>query len=120
MIAGSTYGRARKHHQLHTAITRAHVIASGNLAASGKLAVDGVIGPLTTRALQRWVGTTPNGALGRRTAKALQRKVGVTPDGVIGANTVRPLQTRIGARHDGARHLSSATVSALQAYLTKR
>ena len=30
------------------------------------------------------------------------------------------LQTRIGARHDGARRLSSATVSALQAYLNKR
>ncbi len=95
-------------------------IASGNLTASGKLAVDGVIGPLTTRALQLWVGTTPNGAFGSKTAKALQRKVGVTPDGAIGPQTVRALQTRIGARHDGARHLSSATVSALQAYLNKR
>ena len=85
--------------------------------AVGKLAVDGAMGPMTTRAIQRWVGTTPDGAFGPLSTKALQRKVGATPDGAIGPQTIRALQARIGARQDGARYLNSATVSALQIYL---
>ena len=87
------------------------------IAAPGKLAVDGAMGPLTTRAIQRWVGVAPDGLMGRTSTKALQRKVGATPDGVIGPLTTRALQISIGARQDGARHLSSTTVSALQTYL---
>jgi len=86
-------------------------------AVPGRLAVDGAMGPLTTRAIQRWVGATPDGAFGPKSAKALQLKVGATPDGAVGPKTIGALQTKIGARHDGARNLSSATVSALQAYL---
>jgi resuscitation-promoting factor RpfA len=86
-------------------------------AVPGRLAVDGAMGPLTTRAIQRWVGATPDGAFGRKSAKALQLKVGATPDGAVGPKTISALQTKIGARHDGARNLSSATVSGLQAYL---
>ena len=87
------------------------------VAAHSKLAVDGVMGPLTTSAIQRWVGVAPNGLMGRSSTKALQRKVGVTPDGAIGPLTIRALQISIGARQDGARHLGSTTVSALQEYL---
>ena len=87
------------------------------VAAHTTLAVDGVMGPLTTRAIQRWVGVAPNGLMGRSSTKALQRKVGATPDGAIGPLTIRALQISIGARQDGARHLSSTTVSALQTYL---
>jgi len=87
------------------------------LAAHGKLVVDGVMGPLTTRAIQRWVGVAPNGLMGRSSTKALQRKVGATPDGAIGPLTIRAIQISIGARQDGARHLSSTTVSVLQTYL---
>jgi hypothetical protein len=87
------------------------------VAASGKLAVDGAMGPLTTRAIQRWVGTPADGAFGPMSAKALQRKVGATPDGAVGPRTIRALQIKIGARPDGARYLSPAAVSALQAYL---
>ncbi len=95
-----------------------HAIAAHTtLAGHGKLAVDGVLGPLTTRAIQRWVGVAPNGLMGRSATKALQRKVGVTPDGAIGPLTIRALQTSVGARQDGARHLSSTTVAALQTYL---
>ena len=82
-----------------------------------KLAVDGAMGPLTTRALQRWLGIDVNGVLGRTAAKALQRKVGATPDGAIGPQTVRALQIKIGARRDGARYLNAVTVSSLQTYL---
>ena len=87
------------------------------VAASRKLAVDGAMGPLTTLAIQRWVGVPANGLLGRTTAKALQRKVGATPDGAIGPLTIRALQIKIGAHQDGARLLSSDTVSAWQVYL---
>jgi hypothetical protein len=82
-----------------------------------QLVVDGKLGPLTIRAIQRWVGTTQNGVLGSPTIKALQRKVGVGPDGAIGPLTVRALQVRIGARRDGARSLNAATVMVLQRYL---
>ena len=86
---------------------------------SGRLAVDGVMGPNTTRALQRWVGTGADGAFGPQSARALQRKVGVHADGKVGRNTVRALQSRIGASHDGAGHLNAHTVRALQAYLNR-
>jgi len=87
------------------------------VAAHSRLVVDGVMGPLTTGGIQRWVGVAPNGLMGRSSTKALQRKVGAAPDGVIGPLTTRALQIKIGARQDGAGHLSRTTVSALQTYL---
>jgi peptidoglycan hydrolase-like protein with peptidoglycan-binding domain len=89
-------------------------------AIAGKLAVDGVLGPRTTRAIQRWVGTTADGVFGPMTKRALQRKVRVSADGAIGPETIRALQAKTGAHEDGARHLNSATVSALQAHLNAR
>jgi resuscitation-promoting factor RpfA len=86
-------------------------------SSRSKLAVDGVMGPMTTRAIQRWVGTTADGAFGPLSKRALQRKVGATPDGAIGRHTIRALQTRIGARPDGAGYLNPPTVRKLQAYL---
>ena len=86
-------------------------------SAIGKLVVDGVMGPMTTRAIQRWVGTTPDGAFGPMSKEALQRKVGATPDGAIGPLTIRALHIRIGARLDGTRHLDRSTVMKQQAYL---
>jgi resuscitation-promoting factor RpfA len=96
--------------------TRTALFVSGS-RATGRLAVDGVMGPMTTRAIQRWVGTPADGAFGRMSKRALQRKVGVAQDGAIGAMTIRALQTRIGARHDGARYLNASTVRKLQVYL---
>jgi len=92
-------------------------VAVRSQSAIGRLAVDGVMGPMTTRAIQRWVGTTPDGAFGPMSKKALQRKVGATPDGVIGPGTIRALQIKIGARPDGARYLDRATVMKQQAHL---
>jgi hypothetical protein len=84
---------------------------------SARLAVNGVMGPATVRAIQRWVGTRQDGAFGPLTKRALQRKVGSRPDGVIGPRTIAALQTRIGVRRDGARYLNRYTVAALQRYL---
>ena len=101
--------------------TRSPIKAHGTNAAyhGGRLAVDGVMGPNTTRALQRWVGTSADGVFGPQSARALQRKVGVHADGKVGRNTVRALQARIGASHDGASHLNAHTVRALQSYLNR-
>jgi murein L,D-transpeptidase YcbB/YkuD len=96
--------------------TRTSVAVSSS-RATGKLAVDGVMGPMTIRAIQRWVGTTADGAFGPMSKKALQRKVGATPDGAIGGLTIRALQTRIGAPNDGAQYLNPSTVRKAQAYL---
>jgi peptidoglycan hydrolase-like protein with peptidoglycan-binding domain len=84
-----------------------------------QLVVDGILGPKTKRALQRWVGVKQDGIIGPISKRALQRKVGAYPDGIIGPKTVRALQSKIGARHNGSRHLDRATVRVLQAYLNR-
>ncbi|GAB3442535.1 hypothetical protein GCM10027517_19740 [Phycicoccus ginsengisoli] len=86
-------------------------------APAGKLAVDGIRGPKSNAAIERWVGAAVDGSLSRSDVRALQRKVGSTPDGVIGPKTVGALQTKIGARHNGSHSLDRATVRALQSYL---
>ena len=94
--------------------------AARSTAPAGKLAVDGVRGPKTNTAIERWVGGTVNGTLSRSDVQRLQRTVGSAPDGVIGPKTVRALQTKIGAKKNGARYLDRATVRSLQQYLNAR
>ena len=85
--------------------------------SAGALAVDGIRGPKTNAAIERWVGGSVNGSLSRADVQRLQRKVGSAPDGVIGPKTVRALQAKIGAQRNGARYLDRDTVRALQRYL---
>ena len=94
--------------------------ASRSTARSGRLAVDGVRGPMTNAAIERWVGGSVNGSLSRSDIQRLQRRVGAAPDGVIGPKTIRALQTKIGAKKNGARYLDRATVRSLQSYLNGR
>lgn len=84
---------------------------------SGTLVVDGIRGPKTNAAIERWVGGSVNGTLSRSDVQLLQRKVGSAPDGIIGPKTVRALQTTIGATRNGAQYLDRATVRSLQSYL---
>ena len=93
--------------------------APARSASAGKLVVDGVRGPKTNAAIERWVGGSVNGTLSRTDVKALQRKVGTAPDGVIGPRTVRALQTKIGAKRNGSHSLDRATVRSLQSYLNR-
>jgi len=81
------------------------------------LDVDGTLGPLTMKALQRWVGTTADGAYGLATKKALQRRLGVPDDGVVGPQTIRALQRCVGATVDGG--WGPLTTRALQIYLNR-
>jgi resuscitation-promoting factor RpfA len=97
--------------------TRTAVHHSSPAASHGRLVVDGIRGPKTNAAIERWVGGSVNGSLSRSDVKALQRKVGSAPDGVIGPKTTRALQRHIGARQNGAHNLDRATVRLLQQYL---
>lgn len=81
-------------------------------AASTSLAVDGLWGVLTTKALQRRLGVTSDGIFGPVTTKALQRLLGVTADGVFGPITKRALQRRLGVAADGI--VGPITTKALQ------
>ena len=103
-----------------TAAPRAARAARRAPVSAGKLVVDGIRGPKTNAAIERWVGGSVNGSLSRTDIKALQRKVGSVPDGIIGPKTVRALQTTIGAQRTGARYLDRATVRSLQTYLNSR
>jgi peptidoglycan hydrolase-like protein with peptidoglycan-binding domain len=109
--AGSTAGTASR------STTRK---APARHASAGKLVVDGIRGPKTNAAIERWVGGSVNGTLSRTDVKALQRKVGSAPDGIIGPKTVRALQTKIGARKNGSHSMDRATVRSLQSYLNAR
>jgi len=97
--------------------TRTALPHSSPAASHGRLVVDGIRGPKTNAAIERWVGGSVNGSLSRSDVRALQRKVGSAPDGIIGPKTTRALQRHIGARQNGAHNLDRATVRALQQYL---
>jgi hypothetical protein len=97
--------------------TRTAVHHSSPAASHGRLVIDGIRGPKTNAAIERWVGGSVNGSLSHSDVRALQRRVGSAPDGIIGPKTTRALQRHIGARQNGAHHLDRATVRALQQYL---
>ena len=90
-------------------------VAVPPLAAQKGLAVDGVLGPATHRALQRWLGVAADGIIGPATRKALQSRLGVRADGVWGPVTIRALQRLVGATADG--QWGPGTTRALQVYL---
>jgi hypothetical protein len=96
---------------------RAPAVRARASLAAGALVVDGIRGPKTNAAIERWVGGSVNGSLSRSDVQRLQRKVGSAPDGIIGPKTVRALQAKIGAKRNGARHLDRETVRTLQRYL---
>ena len=103
----------------------------------GKLAVDGIGGPATVKAMQRFFGTTQDGVIsgqkktlakyypalksvkygsgGSPCIKNLQRWAGATQDGVIGQATVKAWQKKIGVKADGI--FGSASMKAWQKYL---
>ena len=91
--------------------------ASPTAGVMAPLARDGVRGPLTTRAIQRWVGTYQDGVLGPITTKALQNKVGAYPDGIWGPKSQAALQDHLGISRDGSTFLNFRTVLALQKHL---
>jgi len=96
--------------------TRTTAVASRS-ATRGALVVDGVLGPRTRAATERWVGGSVNGSWSRTDIQKLQVKVGARADGVIGPQTTRALQRKVGAHVDGI--WGSGTTRALQSYLNR-
>lgn len=98
------------------------------------LTVDGYWGKETTLALQKALGTYPDGIIsgqyntatvkaissttggrnGSPMIRALQKKLGVKVDGLIGPNTVRALQRYLGTPVDGIISRPSTMVRAMQ------
>ena len=92
--------------------TRSPIKAHGTNAAyhGGRLAVDGVMGPNTTRALQRWIGTSADGVFGpRRLAPCSTRSACTLTARSACQHASAPCQTRIGTSHDGALATSTPT-----------
>lgn len=101
---------------------RAEEIKSG---AAGLLAVDGVAGPNTVRALQGWLGTTKDGVissqpLGVRDSWPALTAV-ETSSKPLGSLAVRQLQTRLAQDNPGAADglLGPKTAAALQRFLNR-
>lgn len=87
------------------AATPATITTTGT-ASSGKLTVDGSLGPATIRAWQRHEGTPVDGVLSSpsRLVKAVQRKLGTKADGVIStpySSLVAAMQRKLGTTVDG-------------------
>lgn len=79
------------------------------------LPVTGTLDRATIIAMQRWVGTNPDGIWGSGTTRALQAKVGVRVDGVRGPETTRGVQRVVRSTVDGI--WGPATTRALQTHL---
>ena len=83
-----------------------------------RLVADGIIGPATATALQRWLGVPTSGWLDPTTIRALQWRIGTIADGVWGPMSMGALQSFLGTYRDGARTWNARTVVVLQRYLT--
>jgi murein L,D-transpeptidase YcbB/YkuD len=91
--------------------------SSSSTPTMAPLVRDGIRGPLTTKAVQRWVGTSQDGIFGPITTKALQRKVGTYADGIWGPKSQAALQDYLGISRDGSTYMNYRTVLALQKHL---
>lgn len=111
--------------------------ASPGVTPDGKLTIDGIGGPSTVRAMQRFFGTPQDGIIGGQNQSCakwypalksvkygkggspcirnLQRWVGVTIDGVWGKNTSKALQKKLGMKEDGI--FGAGSMKAWQMYL---
>lgn len=88
------------------------------VVADAPLDVDGELGALTIKALQRMLGFTGDdvdGDLGPKTISALQALLKVDVDGQLGPVTARALQRSLGVHVDG--EIGPDTVKALQTLL---
>ena len=84
-------------------------------APSDELTVNGDLDRPTIIAMQKWVGTNPDGIWGPATTRALQTKVGAVVTGYRDRQTTVRVQTVVGATPDGV--WGPKTTSALQTFL---
>jgi hypothetical protein len=57
--------------------------------------IDGIPGPMTHRAIQRWAGVPQTGTLDTHTRRVVQHKLGVRIDGVWGRETWSTIQRKL-------------------------
>jgi len=57
--------------------------------------IDGIPGPMTHRAIQRWAGIPETGVMNNVTRAAVQKKLGVKADGIWGSVTISAIQRAI-------------------------
>ena len=103
--------------RVNTAALRVLTVKAENGLLAPRLPITGYLGPLTTTALQRWLGVTQTGQMNTTTIKALQARIGAPVVGIWGPRSMAALQTYLGASHDGATTWNSRTVKLLQMYL---
>lgn len=98
-----------------TALTGAKKASSTSTKPKNKLAVDGVLGKLTIKELQRQLGgLSVDGIFGKLTKKRLQKKLGVSQDGIYGKVSKAALRRKLGLSTKAS---AKATVKALQTAL---
>jgi beta-N-acetylhexosaminidase len=102
---------------VQTAVLRVLRVKAAYGLLAPRLASDGALGPLTVKALQRWLGVTQTGALDNSTVRALQSRIGTTSDGMWGPASMAALQSYLGIARNGARTWDAPTVTQLQKYL---
>lgn len=80
------------------------------------LRVDGYLGKLTIKAMQRYFGTPQDGIISKPSmmVKKLQKLLGVQTDGYMGTITIRALQRRMGTPVDGVISEPSMCIKELQ------
>jgi beta-N-acetylhexosaminidase len=103
--------------KVNAAVLRVLTVKAQEGLLAPRLPITGYLGPLTTTALQRWLGVTQTGSMNVTTIKALQARIGMDVVGVWGPRSMAALQTYLGVSHDGATTWNSRTVKLLQMYL---
>jgi beta-N-acetylhexosaminidase len=103
--------------RVHLAALRVLTVKATQGLLGARLDVDGRLGPLTTTALQRWLGVGQTGQMAAVTVRALQTRIGTSVDGRWGSNSMAELQSYLGTYRDNAPTWNIRTVSLLQKYL---
>ena len=86
----------------------------------GKLDVDGIFGPMSVSAMQKWLGSIVDGVISDQvmSMRKYYRSVTAVEFGTGGSLCIRKLQSKVGSSQDG--YLGPDTVKALQRFLNKQ
>ena len=103
--------------QVNAAALRVLTLKANQGLLGARLTTSGRLEPLTTTALQRWLGIAHSGQMTAATIRALQARIGTPADGLWGPNSMATLQSYLGTFRDGAPTWNTRTVSLLQRYL---
>ena len=103
--------------KVQTAVLRVLTVKAEYGLLEPRLPITGYLGPLTTTALQRWLGIARTGTFDRATILALQTRIAGPVVGVWGPRSMAAMQTYLGMSLDGATTWNSRTVAQLQRYL---